>query len=143
MLGPARSFLRLSVPHKRIHLHALLLLAASRVAVKLRPVACVRAAARIPVAHVSSTSAREARAICSTVERMSRYVPSATCLPRALVANRLLRVRGFPSTVRIGVRRDENGLFAAHAWLELRGEVVMGGDVEGYASLPPIESVRR
>ena len=40
-----------------------------------------------------------------------------TCLKQALVYCRALRRRGVPAELRIGVRKNE-GVFAAHAWLE-------------------------
>lgn len=46
-----------------------------------------------------------------------------TCLPRSLALCRLLRERGHPAEVKIGVRR-EAGQLQAHAWVELHGEVL-------------------
>lgn len=43
------------------------------------------------------------------------------CLPRSLTICVLLRRRGVPATLRIGVKRFP---FAAHAWVECLGEVV-------------------
>jgi Transglutaminase-like superfamily len=40
-----------------------------------------------------------------------------TCLKRAAVLYHLLRRDGVPVELRIGVRRDDTGLLAAHAWL--------------------------
>src|SRR5215207_9685772 len=41
--------------------------------------------------------------IAWAVGRMSRYVPVATCLTRALAAEALMRWHGLPATLRIGV----------------------------------------
>lgn len=46
-----------------------------------------------------------------------------SCLPRSLALCRLLRERGYPAEVKIGVRR-EAGRLRAHAWVELRGELL-------------------
>ena len=43
------------------------------------------------------------------------------CLPRALTIFVLLRRRGVPATLRIGVKRYP---FGAHAWVECLGEVL-------------------
>lgn len=53
-----------------------------------------------------------------------------TCLPRSLTLLRLLRKRGTPAVLRIGVRRQGEGV-AGHAWVEVAGEVV--GEPEGIA----------
>jgi len=50
--------------------------------------------------------------------------PPATCLPRALVLRRLLRRERLPASLRIGVRRGEDGVLEAHAWVESAGEVI-------------------
>lgn len=46
-----------------------------------------------------------------------------TCLPRSLALCSLLRERGYPAEIRIGVRR-EAGRLLAHAWVELDGETL-------------------
>ncbi len=70
----------------------------------------------------------------------SRYVPRATCLAQALAAHRLLEREGHPACLRIGVARNAEGLFQAHAWVESRGEVVLGGLATGrYTPLLALE----
>lgn len=53
------------------------------------------------------------------------YVPRATCLPRALAGQYLLATHGYPSRLRLGVRKSGDRL-SAHAWLEHQGRVVIG-----------------
>lgn len=69
-----------------------------------------------------------------------RYSPlGTTCLATALVAQAMLQRHGYEARLRIGVRRNLNGEFTAHAWLEREGEVIVGGPVqvvEGYSALP-------
>ncbi len=60
------------------------------------------------------------------VDVASRYVPAATCLPRALATYTLLRRQGVPATVRIGVKKGAGGL-EGHAWVEHEGRVLIGG----------------
>ena len=55
----------------------------------------------------------------------------APCLPTALVAQWMLRRRGVASRLCLGVRRDQSAL-AAHAWLEINGEVVFGASETVY-----------
>jgi hypothetical protein len=49
------------------------------------------------------------------------------CLPKALAAQAMLRRRGIPSRVCLGVARKGEQL-TAHAWTEVGDQVVVGGD---------------
>lgn len=55
-----------------------------------------------------------------------------TCLSHALTAQCLLRRNGCDASLRLGVRPRTCGRVDAHAWLERRGVVIVGGDVEPY-----------
>jgi len=48
---------------------------------------------------------------------------TATCLRRSLALWWLLRRRGLPAQVRVGVGKDEDGV-RAHAWVELMGRAI-------------------
>jgi len=68
----------------------------------------------------------------------------STCLAVALVAQSLLMRHGYESSFRIGVRRSEDRAFAAHAWLEREGRVIVGGPqsvVATYKALPDVEGL--
>jgi hypothetical protein len=77
------------------------------------------------LAEVKQTGRRAGSAphICdSTFERAIRaayrLLPlEPTCLKHALIFCRVRRRRGLPAELRIGVRKND-GVFAAHAWLE-------------------------
>lgn len=60
-----------------------------------------------------------------SVDRAARHHPfhRPTCLSRSLVLWYLLRRRGSPAEVRIGVQTTK-GHFAAHAWVEQDGQVM-------------------
>ena len=56
----------------------------------------------------------------AAVNRVFRHWPfDATCLRRALVLGQ--RIRRLDPTLVIGVRRDDSGALAAHAWLVVAG----------------------
>src|SRR5262245_60814429 len=57
---------------------------------------------------------------------MSRYVPCAACLTQALVTQSLLDRFGQPASLGIGVAKDLEGRFRAHAWVEVEGDIVIG-----------------
>jgi Transglutaminase-like superfamily len=81
---------------------------------------------KVSAACLSDRDVTSVQRITRCVTRMSRYVPSATCLTQALVAQRLLHKAGQPADLRIGVARSQTGKFEAHAWVEAEGTVVIG-----------------
>lgn len=66
-----------------------------------------------------------------------RMFPNTPCLTQAVVTHGLLLRNGHPSQLRIGVRKDGEGRFGAHAWVESEGRVVVGGEAlsEGFEVL--------
>jgi 5-enolpyruvylshikimate-3-phosphate synthase len=56
-----------------------------------------------------------------------RHVPGTTCLSLALAGRIMLNRYGYPAHIHIGVAKDHTGSFAAHAWLESEGTIVIGG----------------
>lgn len=86
---------------------------------------------------------RPEREVIRSVESAAYHSPAvSTCLATALVAQALLSRHAYKAQLRIGVRRDHGGPFAAHAWLERDGQVIVGGPagvVESYTPLPDLE----
>ncbi|MFI5229277.1 MAG: lasso peptide biosynthesis B2 protein [Gemmatimonadales bacterium] len=82
-----------------------------------------------PSTRVTSDALRWARA----VNRAAAYGPyRARCLVRSIALQRLLESRGIRgSRVCIGVRKV-GSVFAAHAWVDLSGEII--GDLEARVS---------
>lgn len=83
-----------------------------------------RAARAAPPAEVPYPE-RAAWAVRVVARRLLRKRP---CLTQALVLRLLLQRRGLPAMLQIGVNRGEDGVFAAHAWLESDGRVLIGGE---------------
>ena len=65
-----------------------------------------------------------------------RFPAPVTCLAEALVAEAMLKRRGYAPVLRLGVRKP-NGTLDAHAWVECDGRVVLGGvrELDEYAVL--------
>jgi hypothetical protein len=61
-----------------------------------------------------------------SVRAAGRRVPRSTCLVEALSVQLLLARHGHRSDLRIGVARDEDHRFTAHAWVEVQGRIVVG-----------------
>lgn len=66
------------------------------------------------------------------------YVPiHLSCLPRAVVGDRLFAANGYRTRIHLGVAKSEE--FEAHAWVERDGEVVIG-EVDEHARFQPLYS---
>ena len=64
------------------------------------------------------------------VSRASHFVPGATCLTQALTLKWMLMRRRVACQLRIGVAKDADGIFKAHAWLETASQrVLIGGNL--------------
>jgi hypothetical protein len=48
------------------------------------------------------------------------------CLPQAMAAKWMLRRRRTPSTLYLGLRREEKTSLTAHAWLRAGDEIITG-----------------
>lgn len=85
---------------------------------------------------------RTVRTIGWSVRAVSRRVPHASCLTQALSAQILLALWGYRSKLRVGVAKEPTtGSFAAHAWVEVCGAVLVGGRETGrYNVLPDMAS---
>ena len=69
----------------------------------------------------------QARRVSWAVRAMSRHTPwQSACMAQAIAAKRLLQVRGVPSTLYMGLAKDESTSLQAHAWLRCGGFVVTG-----------------
>ncbi len=64
--------------------------------------------------------------IVRSVRSVSRFVPFATCLPQALATMLLIKSKGQHSELKIGVAKDDEQHFKAHAWLETNGRIIIG-----------------
>ncbi|MCA0302737.1 MAG: lasso peptide biosynthesis B2 protein [Proteobacteria bacterium] len=73
------------------------------------------------------TATRDVERIVWAGRAAARRTPFATCLSSALALQRLLAAHGHDSELHIGVAGDD-GVFAAHAWLEREGRILIGED---------------
>src|SRR4051812_6636769 len=108
----------------RLLLEALLFLVWARVVVRLVPfrriapwIGQVQKETPAAIAPAERALAVE---VSWAVQAAARHVPLGfVCLPQAMAAQRMLRRRGLPSTLYLGVSpdREKRDAIAAHAWL--------------------------
>jgi hypothetical protein len=86
--------------------------------------------------HVVSGHRHSSARVVQFISAVSRFVPRANCLTRALSAETLLRRHGHTASLQIGVSKNGSDRLQAHAWVESGGVIVMGGgEVEGLTPL--------
>ena len=133
MRGLTRFFAQ-SQSDKTLLLRSFFCLWAIRIALWLFPFSVVRRLAS--VSRRASNAAYPAGRVAWAVRAVSRHVPGARCLPQALTCQVLLARFGYPSRLEIGVAKDEQDKFGAHAWVVCGGQIVIGeSEVERYTPL--------
>ena len=127
-----RTLARLTLPEFKLLSVAWLLLVRTRLALWLLPWQRMGTFADRPTA-VGAPRFTVAR-LEWAVRSASRMVPRGTCLTRALTLNHLLRSEGYAGVVQIGVDNND-GQFAAHAWVECDGVPLLSsaGDIRRYS----------
>lgn len=111
---------------RRVYLReATLMLIFARLAILILPPAYLFAWLKRPPARVNRFAAHEISWISWAIESSGQKLKMA-CLPQALAAHVMLRRRGIRSRLCLGVACEKEQL-AAHAWLEIGNETVVGG----------------
>lgn len=134
-MSSLRKWLRRAPVERRLLLQAWLLLGLIRVTLWLLPLRIVH---RLLARQKPAAAQASIEQIGWAVTIASVYLPFATCLPQALVAQMLLRRHGYPADLRIGVARDGDGRLEAHAWVEAAGQIVIGGSASALARYTPL-----
>lgn len=126
-MGRLRRFFRLPYRDKKLLGKSLFLILVIRLGLWVLPFNVLDRAlgAAEPVKNEAADWATIKRVV-RCVRYCSRIVPYASCLTQALVTRVLLRMDGQPSDLKIGVEKDGNQKFAAHAWIEVDGRIVIG-----------------
>jgi hypothetical protein len=107
---------------------ALAALALASLAIALLPFRRVAAAASARGPSEARTDSETVRRVRGAVRGWSRRVPwKAVCFQRGLALHWMLRRRGIRSVLLYGVRQQADAL-AAHVWVDVDGETVIGGE---------------
>jgi hypothetical protein len=129
-----KKFLAVSSQERRLLLRAFFLVCAIRTGLFLLPFRIVQRLAE-KAGGGAATTYPVGRCVWS-IRATSRLVPGATCLTQALAAQVLLAQSGHDSQIEIGVTKDQERRFHAHAWVVCGQEIVIGGDgVDRYVPL--------
>lgn len=137
----ARRLAGLSWPDRLLLAEATLLLAVARAAVLLLPFRVIARALGPRMTETpreGGTGPERLRRLTWAIGAVARRTPwRSKCLEQALAAKVMLRRRGIPSTLYLGVARaagDAPGPYDAHAWLRSGTIHVTGGQqVDRYA----------
>jgi hypothetical protein len=118
--------------HRRELARAVMVVSLARLALWLTPFRFLsRLMSRLGRARGSRKAATESAVvdrIAWAVVIAARIIPAATCLVQAMATQFLLGWHGIESTLRLGVTRAADESFRAHAWVECRGRIVVGGN---------------
>ena len=125
--------------------YATVAIAAARLALLVLPLRVIkRSLWRLMSANGRSRKARSLDQVLWACRAGAKYsVAGTTCLATALVSQVLLLRHGYEASLRIGVRREDSGAFAAHAWLERDNVVIIGGPLSNVKSFTPLPDVER
>jgi len=124
-----RKLLRLRAADRKLLIEATILLCVVRLGLWLLPFERLRRLLFRKTARGNrwqGVAQQSVRNITRSVKIMSRYVPAATCLTRALVTLVLFERYGHVGCLRIAVAKDPVGKLEAHAWVESQGNIVIG-----------------
>ena len=128
----------LTTGERGLLLRAFFVVGVSRVSLWALPFAIAR---RVVIATAGEAEGIPMEGLVWAVKVASRYLPRATCLTQALAAQALLARAGHKSCIEIGVAKDAEHRFEAHAWVICGDQVVIGGpDIGRYTLVTAWES---
>lgn len=127
---PARLW-RASWPDRLLLVETFACLGAARLAVRLVPFrwtsAWVARQSRDTGESAGPAAIGVAERIAALVPRVSAYTPwRSNCLAQGLAAHAMLRRRGVPSTLHLGLAKNGDDRLVAHAWLSCGTCIVTG-----------------
>jgi len=95
-------------------------------------VRCDLDSAAPPAARLAVLPRDAGAAVRASRAVVARWPGGDTCLRQCLLIGH--RLRGLGPVLRIGVKRDQDGVFSAHSWLEIRGRT-LDPTASAYAAL--------
>lgn len=122
-----RKFFTLTYPEKKLLARSLLVILVIRIGLWILPFNLLDrwSTGTTPIREKTNDWTAIKR-VARSVKSCSRFIPYATCLTQALATRLLLRMDGQPCDLKIGVEKDRDEKFGAHAWIEVDGQIVIG-----------------
>ena len=136
-MGQFRRFIALSARERRALLRAALAVASARIALWVLPFRRVCGLVRGLAVNANVREDVPVDLLEWSVQVVARRIPMASCLTQALALQWLLARAGHRASLCIGVAKGEARGFESHAWVESRGEILLGstGGVNGFARI--------
>ncbi|AEI92625.1 lasso peptide biosynthesis B2 protein [Roseobacter litoralis] len=66
--------------------------------------------------------------VTHAVSQISRFIPDASCLTQTISCQAILSWKGIPSTITMGLKKEDETTLKAHAWLSWNAQVVLEGN---------------
>lgn len=122
-------FARLPLAEKILFIEAFFFVVVIRTALWLIPFKVFQSGFRKFLAAKAETAEPDwiqLKNIVRSVKFASRFVPFASCLTQALSALVIVKLKGQQAELKIGVAKNAESNFEAHAWLEKDGQILIG-----------------
>ncbi len=137
-----RKLKELKLPEWFCLIEAALVLALTRASLPIVGLKNVRRLLGPATRGFARTSSLDERNILRLLGGASRVCPiGSTCLTGALTGQVLVRGAGIETRLCVGVMRDAQNQFQAHAWLERDSRVILGGSHEEIGQWIPLGGV--
>jgi Transglutaminase-like superfamily len=132
-----RQFAALTPRERSLLLRAVILVAVVRLALWTTPFRAVRKLLAKRPAVSAKLAAVPVKRLSWAVQAAARRIPAASCLTQALALQHLLARAGHLAELHIGVAKDAARGFQSHAWVEYRGQILLGdnGELEHYSPI--------
>ncbi|MDW7755890.1 MAG: lasso peptide biosynthesis B2 protein [Brevefilum sp.] len=124
-------FLRISWSDRWLLAEAITFLSLVRLASKLVPfkrlAPFLGEPASTPDIEINQSTEAFVKSIAWAIRIMAKYLPwTPSCLEKSMAAKRILQRRRIPSTLYLGVAKNNQNVLDAHAWLQCGPFIVTG-----------------
>ena len=134
-MGALGKVFRLNPGDRWLLLRAFMAVGSAWVTVRLLPASAILKKVSAEIPPLSPRQPQTTARIGWAIAVAARCIPGSKCLVQAIAGRNLLARYGFSGAIHIGVAKDSKNWLSAHAWVEVAGQTVIGGDTAAYAPL--------
>jgi Transglutaminase-like superfamily len=139
-MSGVKKFFRLPRSERWLLIKAALLLGVIRLGLRLLPFRTLRQLLDSVSKSRAGNQFPSDRIVWAVIATSRYVVGDKPCLTQALAVQVLIKRRGHPANLRIGVAREDGRELKAHAWVESEDRVVVGGgDLSRYTPFPAFD----